>query len=287
MTFPFRHRLRVRWAEVDAQNVVFNGHYLTYLDTAVTEFWREVGLPYPEAFEQLDGEVFVRRNLLEYHAPARQDDWLDIGLRCDRIGRTSLTFVWEMRAGGRLLVTGETVYVFTSLCTRQPAPVPDSLRHQLSQHAEGQPVYQVVAGPWSAMAEGARVVRTAVFIGEQAIPECEEWDADDDTAHHVVVQSLSGLPVATGRLITAGLPAGQGKIGRMAVIRSSRGIGLGERVLRTLLSEARRQGLTQLSLHAQTSAQAFYARAGFSPVGEVFDEVGIPHITMTLSLTAT
>jgi YbgC/YbaW family acyl-CoA thioester hydrolase len=282
--FPFQHRMRVRWSEVDAQRVVFNGHYLNYLDTAITEYWRTVGLPYPEGLAHLDGDVFVRSSSLQYHAPARLDDWLDIELRCDRIGRSSMTFVWGIRASGRLLVTGETVYVFTSLSTGRSSPVPDGLRLQLDSHAKGAPVRVLRCDNWAQLAPLARAVRTAVFIEEQAIAEVDEWDDDDARALHTVVTNLTGLPLATGRLITAGLPAGEAKIGRMAVLRSSRGVGLGEQVLQALIGAARDQGMRRLTLHAQTSAKQFYARAGFEAEGAEFDEVGIPHITMTLRL---
>lgn len=282
--YPFFHRIRVRWSEVDAQRVVFNGHYLNYLDIAISEYWRAVGLPYPEGLAHLDGDVFVRSNTLQYHAPARLDDWLDIGLRCDRIGRSSMTFVWGMRANGKLLVTGETVYVFTSLSTARSIPVPDRLRLQLERHAQGEPVHQLHLGHWADLAPMARAVRTAVFIEEQAIAETEEWDDDDRFALHAVVTNLAGLPLATGRLITVGMPEGEAKIGRMAVLRSSRGVGLGEQVLQALMDAARQQGLQRLALHAQTSAQVFYQRAGFEADGPVFDEVGIPHIVMTLTL---
>lgn len=280
--YPFFHRIRVRWSEVDAQRVVFNGHYLNYLDIAISEYWRAVGLPYPEGLAHLDGDVFVRSNSLQYHAPARLDDWLDVGLRCDRIGRSSMTFVWGMRANGKLLVTGETVYVFTSLSTGRSTPVPDRLRLQLECHAQGEPVHQLRLGHWADLAPMARAVRTAVFIEEQAIAETEEWDDDDRFAQHAVVTNLAGLPLATGRLITAGLPGGEAKIGRMAVLRSSRGVGLGEQVLQALMDAARQQGIQHLKLHAQTSAQAFYQRAGFEANGPVFDEVGIPHVVMSL-----
>ncbi|RZI80230.1 MAG: YbgC/FadM family acyl-CoA thioesterase [Rubrivivax sp.] len=284
LVFPFQHRLRVRWSEVDAQRVVFNGHYLNYLDTAISDYWRAVGLPYPEGLAHLGGDVFVRRNVLEYHAPARLDDWLDIGLRCERIGRSSITVLWEMRSGGRLLVSGETVYVFIGLSTGRPATVPDSLRLQLDRQAQGLPVHELRCGDWTSLAPMARAVRTAVFIEEQGIAQADEWDEDDAQALHAVVTNLAGLPLATGRLITAGLPPGDAKIGRMAVLRSSRGVGLGEQVLQALIDAARAKGIAHLSLHAQTSAQAFYQRAGFSPQGEVFDEVGIPHVTMALRL---
>lgn len=281
--FRFHHRLRVRWVEVDAQQVVFNGHYLTYLDVAVTEFWRTVGLPYPDAMRHVGGDIFVRRNTLAYHAPARLDDWLDIGMRCERIGTSSITLNWAVWSQGRLLVTGEVVYVFTDLASGRSAPVPDAVRRQLDAHTQGAPVTQLVCGPWEALAEAAQAVRLAVFVGEQGIPESEEWDADDATAVHAVVRTLAGLPLATGRLILSG-EAGHARIGRMAVLRSARGIGLGREVLQALIAQARERGVRHIGIHAQCSAMPLYAQAGFVPVGEVFDEVGIPHRCMTLAI---
>ena len=282
--FTFQHRLRVRWVEVDAQQVVFNGHYLTYLDTAIGDYWRVVGMPYPDAFHFVRGDVFVRRNTLAYHAPARLDDWLDIGIRCDRIGTSSITMMWAVWAQGRLLVTGETIYVFTHLDTAKPTPVPESVRMQLQGHAQGLPVHVVRCGIWSDLADSAKSVRLAVFVHEQQIPETEEWDADDADAVHAVVTNLSSLPLATGRLITQGQPQGHAKIGRMAVLRSSRGIGLGDKVLLALMEHARSKGIQHIGLHAQVSAKAFYARHGFQAEGDEFDEVEIPHQLMTLTL---
>lgn len=282
--FPFIHRLRVRWAEVDGQQVVFNGHYLTYLDVAITEFWRHAGLPYPDALAFHQGDMFVRRNVVEYHAPARMDDWLDIGLRCERIGHSSITVVWAIWTQGRLLVTGEVVNVYVDASTRVPMAVPQAMRDQLAAHAQGLPVHLVSLGDWATLQSGAAAVRRAVFIDEQGIPESEEWDADDGQAVHAVASNLAGLPLATGRLIHHGLPAGQGKIGRMAVVRSSRGVSLGRQVLTALMDEARRRQLQCVSLHAQTGAQAFYAQMGFEPDGPVFDEVGIPHQRMVIRL---
>ncbi len=281
--FRFHHRLRVRWVEVDAQQVVFNGHYLTYLDVAVTEFWRTVGLPYPDAMRHVGGDIFVRRNTLEYHAPARLDDWLDIGMRCERIGTSSITLNWALWTQGRLLVTGEVVYVFTDQASGRSDPVPEAVRRQLDAHGQSAPVTQLVCGTWEALAEAARAVRLAVFVAEQGIPESEEWDADDATAVHAVVRTLAGLPLATGRLILSG-EAGQARIGRMAVLRSARGMGLGREVLQALIAQARERGVQHIGIHAQISAMPIYTQAGFVPEGEVFDEVGIPHQRMTLAL---
>jgi len=282
--FSFNHRLRVRWVEVDAQQVVFNGHYLTYLDTAISDYWRAVGMPYPDAFRFVRGDLFARRNMLEYHAPARLDDCLDIGIRCERIGTSSITVMWAMWAQGRLLVSGETIYVFTHLDTGKPTPVPESVRAQLNGHAQGLPVHAIRCGTWADVADGAQAVRLAVFVHEQQIPEAEEWDADDAHAVHAVVSNLAGLPLATGRLITQGQPSGQAKIGRMAVLRCARGSGLGDKVLLALIDQARLHGIAHITLHAQVSAKGFYVRHGFKPEGDEFDEVDIPHQLMSLTL---
>jgi hypothetical protein len=63
--FVCTHRLRVRWAEVDMQKIVFNGHYLTYIDTAVADYWREIGLPYPHGYvERYGNDVYLRKATL-------------------------------------------------------------------------------------------------------------------------------------------------------------------------------------------------------------------------------
>ncbi len=298
--FRFRHRLRVRWVEVDAQKVVFNGHYLTYLDVAISEYWRAVGLPYPDATQHLGGDLFVRHHELDYHAPAQLDDCLDIGVRCARLGRSSITVLWGMWCQGRLVVSGQTVYVFTSLADGRPAALSDAVRDQLLGFEQGHDPYVMALGTWAdadtAIRAGARAVRLAVFVGEQAIAEADEWDAWDAVATHAVVHTRCGLPVATGRLMLnvasdhaqpGDVPeAGHARIGRMAVLRSARSAGLGERVLRALMAEAWAQGMHTLHLNAQLSAQGFYIAAGFAPVGEVFDEVGIPHQAMVLRRSA-
>jgi YbgC/YbaW family acyl-CoA thioester hydrolase len=281
--FPLVHRLRVRWAEVDAQQVVFNGHYLTYLDVAISEYWRAVGLPYPDGMSHLGGDIYVRQHQLSYNAPARLDDWLDIGVRCHKIGTSSITIDWAVWGDHRLLVAGQAVYVHVSLDTGRSAPVPEAFRRQVQAHASGLPVTELTVGSWAQQEADARAVRWPVFVQEQAVPEHEEWDADDAHACHVVVRNLGGLPLATGRLITHGQPEGQARLGRMAVIKAMRGAGAGRQVLAALLAEALRRGVRQVHIHAQCSAEAFYRRSGFVREGEVFDEVGIPHVGMVWS----
>ena len=132
----YRHRidLRVRWAEVDAQGVVFNGHYLTYCDVCVTEYWRAIGFAYPQALHALGCDTFVRKATLEYFDAAVFDDELLIGGRTAALGRTSMRFDVAMarrRAPEHVLISGELVYVNADLKSRAPLPWPDALRERI------------------------------------------------------------------------------------------------------------------------------------------------------------
>lgn len=132
--FCMRHPLRVRWAEVDAQGIVFNAHYLTYFDVAITEYWRAVGCPYPSGFTDHGIDTFVVKATLEYHAPARFDDAIDVLVRVARIGRTSLRVLMQVRRGDEHLVSGELVYVVASVQERAPTPVPQFLRDAVARY---------------------------------------------------------------------------------------------------------------------------------------------------------
>jgi acyl-CoA thioester hydrolase len=132
----FRHRvpLRVRWAEVDMQAVVFNGHYLTYADVCATEYWRAIGVPYPAGFAGLGIDAFVRKATVEYHAPARYDDELLVCGRMARLGGSSASFAVAMvRAAdeSRALVEAELVYVCVDR-SGAPTPWPAALRERIA-----------------------------------------------------------------------------------------------------------------------------------------------------------
>lgn len=142
-------------------------------------------------------------------------------------------------------------------------------------------MFELVQGDWAALKTEAGAVRRAVFIQEQGIDEAEEWDCDDERSTHVIVRSHAGLVVGTGRLIPPDeAEPHAGRIGRMSVIQSCRGVGVGGRILQALLDIARQQGLRQIRISAQVAAQNLYTRAGFVAEGEVYDEVGIPHQAM-------
>jgi YbgC/YbaW family acyl-CoA thioester hydrolase len=280
--FRFFHRLRVRWAEVDMQKIVFNAHYLMYFDTAVADYWRALALPYEEAMHQLAGDLYVKKASVEFHSSARMDDQIDVGLRCARIGNSSIVFSGAIFRAEQLLITCELVYVFADPATQTSRPVPPALREILTGYEAGEPMLQVRTGPWDELGAAAAPLRTRVFVQEQQIPAELEWDADDSTALHAVAFNRMGLPVATGRLLQA--TSGVGRIGRMAVHPVLRGAGFGRQVLQGLTDAAAARGDSEVMLHAQRSAEAFYGRLGWRTRGSAFEEAGIPHIEMFTEL---
>jgi acyl-CoA thioester hydrolase len=129
--FPLRHTLRVRWAEVDSQNIVFNGNYLSYFDIGITEYWRAIGLPYPDGIAGSGGDLFAVRSVINYHGSARFDEILEVAVRAARLGNSSMTFEIGVFRAGERLVSGEMVYVYADPDTRSSRPLPDRLRRAI------------------------------------------------------------------------------------------------------------------------------------------------------------
>jgi acyl-CoA thioester hydrolase len=138
--FAYFHTLRVRWAEVDMQGIVFNGHYLTYFDVAFTEYWRTVGLPNIFLQAEEGREMFARKATIEYHGPAHFDDLVDIGVRCASLGRSSLRFVLEIYRGEDYLISGELLYVYADTAVRKGVPLPEEWRTAMIQFEKTPPV---------------------------------------------------------------------------------------------------------------------------------------------------
>jgi len=126
---------------------------------------------------------------------------------------------------------------------------------------------------WAAARAEASRIRLKVFVEEQRVPREIEMDDMDAACLHALAW-LDGKAVGTGRLLP------DGHIGRMAVLGESRALGVGGAILERLVEEARRQGMREVVLSAQTHAIGFYRRHGFSEEGEVFEEAGIPHQEM-------
>jgi YbgC/YbaW family acyl-CoA thioester hydrolase len=280
--FRFVERLRVRWAEIDAQNIVFNGHYLMYFDTAIAGYWRAMALPYHDTMHALQGDLFVRKATLEYLGSAHYDDSINVGVRCERIGNSSIQFECGVFRQTSLLVSGSLIYVFADPASQTSRTVPAALRECLLAYEAGQAMLSVTLGRWSELEADLRQVRTRVFVEEQGVPQAMEWDDADADALHAIARNTLGAPLGTGRGFFNA--SGEFRIGRMAVLAAMRGHGIGRKLLDTLLDAARAQGVSQVGLSAQTSALEFYLRAGFSRHGEVYEDAGIAHIEMTRSL---
>ena len=134
--------------------------------------------------------------------------------------------------------------------------------------------FSIRQASWPEDRELLRQVREPVFVEEQGVPLEMEWDDDDIMAFHLVALDSQQQPVGTARLL------GNGQIGRMAVLPAWRGKGIGTALLDRLLAQAQADGMQKLFLHAQADAQAFYSRAGFHPVGKLFQEADIAHRKM-------
>ena len=133
--FRFSCPLRVRWAEADPQGIVFNGHYLTYADVGITEYFRALKTAHPDT-GITGSDFFAVRTLLEYHAPACFHDLLDIHVRIARLGNTSMQFAIGIYREQELLVTGEIVYVHADMETRRPKAIGQAFRDAVSTFEE-------------------------------------------------------------------------------------------------------------------------------------------------------
>lgn len=137
-----------------------------------------------------------------------------------------------------------------------------------------EPAIEVRLGAWIDLREEAAPIRYAVFVDEQKVPteiELDDWDA---LSLHALALDAQGRVLGTGRLLP------DGHIGRMAVLQSARGQGVGTALLRALLQAARARGDREVVLSAQTHAMPFYEKAGFIAEGDEYDDAGIPHRQM-------
>ena len=127
--YAFSARTRVGFSDTDAQGVVYYGRYNPYFDLARVEYLRSAGLLHDGG----PGEFVMRANDVEYFAPARFDDELEIDVRVSRIGRTSITFEFAARRlpDGTLAVTAHQTLVYIDVKMRRPMPIPDRYREQL------------------------------------------------------------------------------------------------------------------------------------------------------------
>jgi acyl-CoA thioester hydrolase len=133
----FRYYLRVRYIECDAQRVVFNSRYSEYADVGVTEFLRAAGIQDEFASGPLDFQLV--KQTIEWKAPARYDQILELSIATTSLGNTSFTVSTEFRIAGedKVIVTIETIYVLVDAKTLTKRPLPDHIRRALAHGALG------------------------------------------------------------------------------------------------------------------------------------------------------
>ena len=135
--FKFSTQVRVRWMECDAQGIVFNGAYLGYLEVVQAEYFRNLGFSIYRIARNGYFDSAVVRADLEFKAPARVDEMLELFARVERIGNTSITLLVEIypQDSDRLLTSIEAVYVGFYAASSTTRRVPDSIR-SLVDHFE-------------------------------------------------------------------------------------------------------------------------------------------------------
>jgi YbgC/YbaW family acyl-CoA thioester hydrolase len=278
--FRLVHRLRVRWAEVDMQKIVFNAHYLMYFDTAITDYWRALALPYEEAMVLLGGELYVKKASVEYHGSAHFDDRLVVGLKCERIGNSSMLFTGAIFRDDELLITCELVYVFADPVSQTSRPVPPGLRSLIERFEAGESILEIKLGNWAELGLVAASIQASVIV-ETSAPE-NEWKEADSSAIYAVGFNALGQRIATGRLL--GQCNGSSKIEHLVVHRALRGAGMGRAVLGALVGVAQQRGDQEVMLQTRCGEQAFYQREGFMTRAEPFFKAGSMRREMFKSL---
>lgn len=124
--FSFFHSLRVRYAEIDAQSVVFNAHYLSWFDTAITEFLRDTGYSYNDLFTIRGLDFHLVKATVEYLRPIGFDEMVQIGVRVARIGNSSVAFALGIFIAGQedCHSRGEIIWVCSKVGTHRSHPLP-------------------------------------------------------------------------------------------------------------------------------------------------------------------
>jgi acyl-CoA thioester hydrolase len=131
--FSFFFPFRIRYAETDAQGIVFYGNYLIFFDTAIYEYFRALPFDFDRHVKDTGADFHTFHVSMDFHAPARFDDHIEAGVRTRAIGRTSLTFEVGIFAGqsSQNLVTGRLVWVNTDQASHRSVPLPDELIHRI------------------------------------------------------------------------------------------------------------------------------------------------------------
>ena len=139
--YQFSHRFRVRYSEIDGQGIVFNAHYLTYYDCAITEYFRTLPYDYAVETERSGIDFHTVRSVVEYSKPISFDEEIDVCVKVGRIGRSSIRFDFEIHGkdADDLRATGEIVWVYTDQTTHETVVV-DPRLVDLMQRRDGEAI---------------------------------------------------------------------------------------------------------------------------------------------------
>lgn len=137
--------------------------------------------------------------------------------------------------------------------------------------------FKIISGSWASLASAVKPIREAVFIKEQQIAPEDEWDAEDAVSLQFAVYDQQQV-IATARLLE------NGSIGRVAVLKAHRGLGIGKQLMLEIIRQAKRQQRSFVKLSAQEHAIPFYAALGFQVQGETYLDCGIVHVDMQMVL---
>lgn len=134
----FSYNFRIRYSEVDGQKIVYNSHYLTFLDVSIFEFFDAIGFNQEKYIKETNNEFHTVRAVVEYKAPATLGDTIEVLTRIKKIGNSSITFQQEiyLHESDKLLATGEIVWVNTNQEEMVPTTVPDYLRQLLKDYQD-------------------------------------------------------------------------------------------------------------------------------------------------------
>ncbi len=133
--FDFFHDLRVRYAEVDSQGIVFNAHYLTYFDTSITEYMRNIHYDYHALVSERGLDFHLVKSTVEYLKPIGFDEIIEIGVTTGKIGKSSITWMLGIFKKGEsdCLAKGEIIWVCSRVGTNKSHPLPEDLVKLLSE----------------------------------------------------------------------------------------------------------------------------------------------------------
>lgn len=140
--FRFCHSIRVRYAEIDGQMIVFNSHYLTYLDIGITEYFRNLGLSFGAPGEKPVFDFALVKTTLEFKGSGFFDDILNIYVKVSKLGNSSFVTNFMIRKEGETnpIVLAESIYAGYDMTTKRSVPIPDKVRNLIETFESTAPV---------------------------------------------------------------------------------------------------------------------------------------------------